>query len=173
VLQAQLSAVFSQHENLRRCEHIRRGVEARLGAGKAVSPPPAGYVRTDKGVWEMDPDPAVREALGLVFDTFRSKRSYYRTVRELRRQGIKVPRRPVGKSVRFVDPTVNTLRMILTNPQYTGAYYYRRRISDSSLGRDRRDTRSYDTEVGVSDEEFAAINLRPSRFHGDWNYVIG
>ena len=35
------------------------------------------------------------------------------------------------------------------------------------------DTRSYDTEFEVSDEEFAAINLRPSRFHGDWNYVIG
>jgi hypothetical protein len=35
------------------------------------------------------------------------------------------------------------------------------------------DTRFYDTEVEVSDEEFAAINLRPSRFHGDWNYVIG
>jgi hypothetical protein len=35
------------------------------------------------------------------------------------------------------------------------------------------DTRAYDTEVEVSDEEFAAIKLRPSRFHGDWNYVIG
>jgi transposase len=35
------------------------------------------------------------------------------------------------------------------------------------------DTRAYDTEVDVTDEEFAAINLRPSRFHGDWNYAIG
>ena len=35
------------------------------------------------------------------------------------------------------------------------------------------DTRAYDTEIAVSDEEFAAINLKPSRFHGDWNYVIG
>jgi hypothetical protein len=35
------------------------------------------------------------------------------------------------------------------------------------------DTRSYDTEVAVSDEQFAAINLKPSRFHGDWNYAIG
>jgi transposase len=35
------------------------------------------------------------------------------------------------------------------------------------------DTRAYDIEVEVSDEEFAAIKLRPSRFHGDWNYVIG
>lgn len=36
------------------------------------------------------------------------------------------------------------------------------------------DTRSYDTAVDVSDEaEFAAVNLRPSRFHGEWHYAIG
>jgi transposase len=35
------------------------------------------------------------------------------------------------------------------------------------------DTRAYDTDVDVSDEELAAIKLRPSRFHGDWNYAIG
>jgi transposase len=35
------------------------------------------------------------------------------------------------------------------------------------------DTRAYDTAVDVPDEEFAAIKLRPSRFHGDWNYAIG
>ncbi|MEY4547433.1 MAG: hypothetical protein RL685_3628 [Pseudomonadota bacterium] len=35
------------------------------------------------------------------------------------------------------------------------------------------DTRAYDTAVAVSDDEFATINLKPSRFHGGWNYVIG
>jgi len=35
------------------------------------------------------------------------------------------------------------------------------------------DTRAYETAVDVSDEKFAAIKLRPSRFHGDWNYAIG
>jgi transposase len=35
------------------------------------------------------------------------------------------------------------------------------------------DTRAYDTGVEVSDEEFAAIKLKPSRFHGEWNYTIG
>ena len=35
------------------------------------------------------------------------------------------------------------------------------------------DTRAYDTEREVSDEDFAAIKLRPSRFHGEWNYAIG
>ena len=35
------------------------------------------------------------------------------------------------------------------------------------------DTRAYNTALDVSDDEFAAINLKPSRFHGDWNYAIG
>jgi transposase len=35
------------------------------------------------------------------------------------------------------------------------------------------DTRAYDTGRDVPHEEFAAIRLRPCRFHGDWNYAIG
>jgi len=34
------------------------------------------------------------------------------------------------------------------------------------------DTRSYDTSRRVTDEDFAAINLKPKQFHGDWNYTI-
>ena len=30
----------------------------------------------------------------------------------------------------------------------------------------------YEKGRKVTDEEFAAVNLRPSRFHGEWNYVI-
>jgi DNA invertase Pin-like site-specific DNA recombinase len=135
LLQTQISAVFSQHENLRRREHIRRGVEARLAAGKAITAPPAGYVCTEKGVWEKDPDPAVREALALVFTTFRRERSYYRAVAALRKMGVKVPRRRRGKPICFVHPTIGTLFMILKNPHYTGDYFYRRFVSDPTLGR--------------------------------------
>ena len=35
------------------------------------------------------------------------------------------------------------------------------------------DTRGYDSGRDVPHEEFAAIRLRPCRFHGDWNYAIG
>ena len=35
------------------------------------------------------------------------------------------------------------------------------------------DTRSYEAAIDVSSENFAAIKLKPSRFHGDWNYSIG
>jgi hypothetical protein len=34
------------------------------------------------------------------------------------------------------------------------------------------DTGSYPTGIEVTDEEMAAIRLKPDRFHGDWNYMI-
>jgi hypothetical protein len=34
------------------------------------------------------------------------------------------------------------------------------------------DTNSYPTGIEVSDEEFAAVNLKKAKFHGDWNYTI-
>lgn len=34
------------------------------------------------------------------------------------------------------------------------------------------DTRSYDKDLHVSDDELATVNVKPHRFHGDWNYVI-
>ena len=35
------------------------------------------------------------------------------------------------------------------------------------------DTKRYPKKVKVSDDEMARINLRPDKFHGDWNYSIG
>jgi hypothetical protein len=34
------------------------------------------------------------------------------------------------------------------------------------------DRRSYPTGVEISDAEFDDLNIRPAKFHGDWNYVI-
>ena len=34
------------------------------------------------------------------------------------------------------------------------------------------DKNDYPTGVEVSDEELAAMHIRRSRFHGDWNYVV-
>jgi Rhodopirellula transposase DDE domain len=34
------------------------------------------------------------------------------------------------------------------------------------------DAAKYEKGRKVTDEEFATVNLRPSRFHGEWNYVI-
>jgi hypothetical protein len=34
------------------------------------------------------------------------------------------------------------------------------------------DPSKYEKGRKVADEEFAAVNIKPSRFHGEWNYVI-
>lgn len=34
------------------------------------------------------------------------------------------------------------------------------------------DTNSYETGIKVSNEEMAKLNLRPAKFHGEWNYTI-
>ena len=34
------------------------------------------------------------------------------------------------------------------------------------------DTGSYPTKIKVSDEEMAALRIRPHEFHGEWNYTI-
>jgi Rhodopirellula transposase DDE domain len=36
----------------------------------------------------------------------------------------------------------------------------------------RLDTKSYPLGVKISKVAFAALNLNPDRFHGDWNYAI-
>jgi hypothetical protein len=34
------------------------------------------------------------------------------------------------------------------------------------------DARRYEKGLSIADEELAAVNLKPHRFHGDWNYAI-
>jgi hypothetical protein len=34
------------------------------------------------------------------------------------------------------------------------------------------DKRAYPAGIKVTDAELAQLNLKPNRFHGDWNYTI-
>ena len=34
------------------------------------------------------------------------------------------------------------------------------------------DKNSYPTGIKVTDDELASVNLRPAKFHGEWNYTI-
>jgi hypothetical protein len=40
------------------------------------------------------------------------------------------------------------------------------------LIRAEMDTKKYEKGIKISDEDFAKINLNPSTFHGEWNYII-
>jgi Rhodopirellula transposase DDE domain len=34
------------------------------------------------------------------------------------------------------------------------------------------DESKYETGISVSDEQMAELNLKPAKFHGEWNYTI-
>jgi hypothetical protein len=34
------------------------------------------------------------------------------------------------------------------------------------------DTNEYETGIKVSDDQLAAVNLTPAKFHSDWNYTV-
>jgi DNA invertase Pin-like site-specific DNA recombinase len=137
LLSTRMLALVGEYENAARREHIRRGIAAKVAAGKAVTAAPAGYVSVGDGAWELDV-PSVQTALNAVFRTFLEERSCARTVRALRKLGVRIPRRPPGKPLRWVEPTVGVVRQILKNERYTGSYHYREQVTDPVRGRNAR-----------------------------------
>ena len=133
-----LIATFGEHENEMRRETLQRARIAKARAGKAVSPPPCGYVRLPDGSWAMDQDPAVQAAIHAMFREFRTCRSLRRTVDALLALGVKLPRRDRRVGIRWVAPQIETLAVILKHPAYKGDYVYRRHVSDPLRGRDYR-----------------------------------
>jgi len=137
LLSTRMLALVGEYENAARREHIRRGIDAKVAAGRAVTKPPTGYVAVGDGAWELDV-PSVQAPINAVFSTFLEKRSCAQTVRALRKLGIRIPRRPPGKPLRWVEPTVGVVRQILKNERYTGSYHYREQVTDPVRGRNAR-----------------------------------
>src|SRR5262249_30666099 len=78
---ARIRALVGELDNKHRRATLWRGMIALAKAGHAVSAPPRGYVAGPNGTWEIDPDPAVREAIATVFRIFLQERSLHRTLR--------------------------------------------------------------------------------------------
>ena len=93
LLLTQIVAAVGQHDNAKRTENMMNARRQKAREGKAVAKPPTGYVRMPDGSWAMDPDAAVRAALAAAFRIFAEERSLVRTVKRMRAEGIKIPRR--------------------------------------------------------------------------------
>lgn len=88
-----------------------------------------GYVRVGKDRIAMDPDRRIREAIGLVFRKFRELASVRQVLLWLRQEHMELPaqvRSIDGPSIIWRLPVYNTVRNILCNPLYAGAYVYGR-----------------------------------------------
>src|SRR5262245_12247871 len=117
----QITASFAQYDNKKRAEHMSNARMAKARAGAVVSSLPVGWIKGPDG--KYDYDPAVKDVIRAIINTFWQQRSIRRTIKALGKAGIKVPYRQ-GKRLDFVRPSLGNVERILTNAAYAGTYVY-------------------------------------------------
>ena len=123
---------FSEMESslLRQRSHDARRQKAERG--ELFVNLPAGYVKVGRDAIALDPDQRVRDAVRHVFRKFAELRSIRQVFLWFRQEGVELPYRSLdtgvhGWRVAWKLPVYNTVRQILTNPIYAGAYAWGRR----------------------------------------------
>lgn len=110
---------------------LQGGILSKARRGELRSPLPTGLVYDGQGQVTLDPDRQVRQAVRLVFATFRRLGTVCATCRHFRDQGLLLPRRrPLGAAsgqLLWGQPRRHRIARILHNPRYAGAYCYGRR----------------------------------------------
>jgi excisionase family DNA binding protein len=89
-----------------------------------------GFVKTDDGQVEKDPDRRVRDGISLVFRKFAELQSVRQVLLWFRQEEVLVPAIVQGRSKRPIEwkaPVYHTLHHMLTNPVYAGSYAFGRR----------------------------------------------
>jgi len=109
---------------------LRKALQGQLG--KRV---PTGYARLPTGEVILDPDPRVRAAVGLLFAAFSEEGTINGLLRRLAGEEVLLGfRRPGSDAVDWRRPNRQTLRDILRNPIFAGAYAYGRRRQGEGAG---------------------------------------
>ena len=116
-----LGAGLAQLDNSKRTRHMSQARMAKARQGAVVSLLPVGWIKTADG--QYDYDPAVKDAISAIIDTFLKIRSIRKTLKALAQAGMKVPAKP-SRQLTFAKPTLANIRRILINPAYSGVYVY-------------------------------------------------
>ena len=123
----------------------------KAGRGELFTTVAIGYVKVGHGRIEMDPDQRVRDAIALVFRKFAEFGSGRQVHLWLRQEGIDLPAvryGPRGREVVWKLPVYNTIKKMLANPVYAGAYVWGRSIVRVELeGGHKRVTRELRSSV--------------------------
>ncbi len=105
---------------------LTAGLIAKAQRGELALTLPVGLVRGPSGVVLKDPDMAVQDRLGLVFELFLKLRSIAKVMRMLNARGLDLPRRDRHGELHWARATVAAVATILKNPAYAGAFVYGR-----------------------------------------------
>lgn len=109
--------------------------------GELLTTVPMGFLRARNDRLELDPDRRIREAIALVFRTFRALGSIRQVLIWLRQERIELPSGPYGPEGRHVVwrlPGYQILNKMLRNPIYAGAYAYGRTKTVARVERGRQ-----------------------------------
>lgn len=105
----------------------QRSLEARhekAKRGELLVSVPIGFLKTELGTIEKDPDRRVQEAILLVFRKFVELQSARQTLMWFLEHGLRIPTRRHGVGAEWKRPKYASIYHILTNPVYGGAYAY-------------------------------------------------
>lgn len=128
---SQITAMFAQFENRKRIELMMQGKLAKAKRGEVMTQLPLGWIKTADG--QYDHDPAVKDAIATIINTFRQTRSLHQTVKQLAQARITLPPRRFrssGLKQNALRPfpgrkiTLERIKAILTHPAYAGTYIY-------------------------------------------------
>lgn len=105
---------------------LTAGLIAKATRGDLALILPIGFVRDPSGVVLKDPNIAIQERLGLVFELFLKLRTVAKVMRMLNDRSLDLPRRDRHGDLRWTRATVSAVASILKNPAYAGAFVYGR-----------------------------------------------
>jgi DNA invertase Pin-like site-specific DNA recombinase len=111
-------------------QRMLQGAKQKARRGELLSRLPIGYVRNLSGHLVVDPDEQMRAVVMRIFDLFERTGTANGTLRQLRKEGIRIGVRVEGGpdrgTLQWRRPNLSTIRAMLSNPMYAGAYAYGR-----------------------------------------------
>lgn len=151
-----LSGIMSEAELHQLRLRLHQGELQKAARGELRMPLPAGLARGSAGEIVLNPDEQVQARLRLVFGLFQTLQSAKAVMRELRRNDLALPVRPLQgpapHRVVWVPADSSRVLQILKNPSYAGAYVYGRRRQDPLR---RRSDSAHSATVQVPVEQWA------------------
>jgi DNA invertase Pin-like site-specific DNA recombinase len=98
---------------------------------------PAGFIWSEAGRIEKDPDEQVTTAIHIVFQRFNALGVIHQTYLSLIEDDVRIPvRESQGQGLAWKLPSSGQVSRMLTNPVYAGAYVYGRRQTEEGIDAD-------------------------------------
>jgi DNA invertase Pin-like site-specific DNA recombinase len=109
---------------------LRGGILSKARRGELAGPLPVGFSYDAQRRVQLDPDKQVREAIALLFATYRRTGSAMGVVKHFRKEGLLFPRRlrkgPRKGELIWAELEHSRALQLLHNPRYAGAFFFGR-----------------------------------------------